>query len=528
VSTNLFGFKNTAARWICCSAFIVSLVLLAVLGIGKDTPSAAAFDQVAAGAVFTGPQAELRFQSEPTTVTNTADNGAGSLRQAILNAESNAGVDVIDFQISGTGPHIIPLSSSLPSITESVVIDGCSQSGSICNSWPPTLMIVLDGSSLPDGAGLSLESSGSTVSGLVFQNFTRTGAIKLVGGVSTNNWIYTNYIGTNASGSTAAPNSNGIYIASGANGNIIGTNGDGADDAFERNLISGNTNAGILLEFSDTTNNTIAGNWIGTNYSGTAGIGNSVGVWVEQAVGNLIGTNADSHYDTDEGNLISGNGIGILLAESATTNIIAGNLIGTDEGGESDLGNTSAGIKLTTSAYDNVIGGESEAAGNTIAFNKNLGGVFLEMTEFTAAGSGNTIRYNLMSNNAGLGIELDSSIEAYSGAEPNENDEGDSDTGPNGLQNYPVLTSATPEELEGSLNSTPETTLTIDVYASDTCDPSGYGEGAIYVDNLNVVTNTSGYVNFSLTFPFSLTTDQYAVATATDPNGNTSEFSASI
>ena len=63
------------------------------------------------------------------TVTNTYDSGGGSLRQAILDANTNSGADRILFVIPGAGPHVIQPLTQLPDATETVNIDGTSQPG---------------------------------------------------------------------------------------------------------------------------------------------------------------------------------------------------------------------------------------------------------------------------------------------------------------------------------------------------------------------------------------------------------------
>jgi hypothetical protein len=70
-------------------------------------------------------------------VSNTNDSGAGSLRQAILDANGNAGADTIKFSIPGDGPHVITLATQLPGITQSVTIDGYTQAGAIKNTNTP-------------------------------------------------------------------------------------------------------------------------------------------------------------------------------------------------------------------------------------------------------------------------------------------------------------------------------------------------------------------------------------------------------
>ncbi len=138
------------------------------------------------------------------------------------------------------------------------------------------------------------------------------------------------------------------------------------------------------------------------------------------------------------------------------------------------------------------------------------------------AGTGNTVAGNSIHSNAGLGIDL-----APAGVTPN--DAGDGDTGPNGLQNHPVLSAAAghgPQvTVSGTLASTPGGTFAIDFYASPDKDPDGYGEGAVYLGSVGAVTDGSGTGTFKATLPAGATLKGWAVAaTATNPSGSTSEF----
>src|SRR5262249_36557787 len=110
------------------------------------------------------------------------------------------------------------------------------------------------------------------------------------------------------------------------------------------------------------------------------------------------------------------------------------------------------------------------------------------------------------------------------------NDDSDPDTGPNNLQNFPVITSvissANSMTIQGSLKSIPNTTFQIDFFSNAAVDPSGNGEGAQFINSTAVNTNGNGDATISVTFPVGLPASRVITATATDPNGNTSEFSA--
>jgi hypothetical protein len=298
-------------------------------------------------------------------VTNTSDSGLGSLRQAILNANANPGLDTITFQIPGSGLHtIIPL-SPLPAVTDSVVIDGYSQPGSRANSLSvgdnAVLNIEIDGESAGSGAnGLTLHGGGSTVQGLMVDRFQY--AAVYVDSASPS-LIQGNFLGTN--GTAALPNDFGVLIGGGATGNTVGGTAAGA-----RNVVSGN-NVGVVLIGAGTSGNVVEGDYIGTNAAGTAALGNtSFGVYL------LAGASSNTIGGTAAGarNVISGNAIyGVLMQDSVTSgNVVAGNYIGTNPAGTTALGNSAHGVYIG-GASGNVVGGTAAGARNVISGNRYSG-----------------------------------------------------------------------------------------------------------------------------------------------------------
>ena len=113
-----------------------------------------------------------------------------------------------------------------------------------------------------------------------------------------------------------------------------------------------------------------------------------------------------------------------------------------------------------------------------------------------------------------------------------QNDNMDLDGGPNLHQNYPVLLSAITDgyttTIHGTLNSTPNTTFHLQLFSNSVPNPSGYGEGETWIDSVTVTTDNSGNVSFMLTVSPSVPESYWVTATATDPNGNTSEFCQAI
>ena len=180
------------------------------------------------------------------TVTDTADSGPGSLRQAILDSNAaTAGSDTIDFAIPGSDVQTIAPLSALPAITQPALIDGESQPG-----YAGTPLIELSGNQAGIGDGLLITGPGVTVRGLDISDFSQGDGIDLSGAGATGDWIYANVIGTDPTGTNAEPNLVGIQLNAGAHGDIIGTdtNQDG-----QLNRISGNTADGVDVGGSTTS-----------------------------------------------------------------------------------------------------------------------------------------------------------------------------------------------------------------------------------------------------------------------------------
>jgi hypothetical protein len=461
-------------------------------------------------------------QANNFTVTNTNDSGAGSLRQAIGDANSNPGADTISFNIVGAGVQTINLTASLPDITDPLTIDGYTQPNASANTLAvgsnATLLIELNGANANASSGLSITGGGSTIKGLVINRFNNYGILlNVLGG----NTIAGNYIGTNASGTAAFTkpnNGNGIYVLS--SNNVIG----GTTPA-DRNLLSGNWNQslgiGMGISGSNATANKVIGNYIGTDASGTANIPNiNTGIVLADTKLNIIGGTTAA-----ERNVISGNNsYQINIAGTSANNQVMGNFIGTKADGVSQASMYgSTGIGFATTASNNIIGGTQAGAGNRIAFN-NVG-VYVGPKNLNNAILGNSI-YG--SNQ--LGIELISG--GVAGVTPNDNNAGDADTGSNNLQNYPVLTSVIASNgtttITGTLDSAFSTTFRVEVFSNQQADSSGFGEGEKFLGFTNVTTDATGKASFTFNVPTAAVIGGFFSATATDPNNNTSEFAASI
>ncbi len=500
-------------------------------------------------------------------------------------------VDTIAFAIPGAGVHTISPLSALPMITQPVTIDGYTQPGSSPNTNPTTMglnaVITIELRGMVND-GLNIQADNCTVKGLVINSFPGN-ALDVF---SNGNVITGNFIGTNTAGTAALPNGSqgqggvilvssasnntvggttpaarnlisgnigeGISVQSGtgnvAQGNLIGTdvtgslplgNTDrgvfvfpgsnalvGGTTVAARNVISGN-NRGVDL--FNGSNNAVQGNFIGTDVTGTVAIANTnTGVDVSGASNSVIG-GLTATPGTPPGNLISGNDNWGVQIGSANANIVQGNIIGADIAGTQPLGNLAGGGIIISNSPDNAIGGTAAGAGNIIAFNgggtpqctADLAGIWVHHHPAI----NNAILGNPIFHNAGLGIDLE-----FDG-DPNcvePNDHCDSDTGPNDLQNYPLIAASFGGGnvmISGTLDSVASTMFRLEFFSNPACDSSGFGEGKHFLGSTVVTTGADCAVAFGpLSFPLP-TGDSVVAATASrlDGGGNpveTSEFSA--
>ena len=406
--------------------------------------------------------------------TDDADDGICnathcSLREAINAANFNAVANTIEFNIPigmiAGGVYTIQPGSALATITTPMTIDGTSQTsfGGDTNLNGPE--IVINGSSAGAVSGFFISGDNNTIKGLVINGFNGGGGIAMSYGADntpSNNQILNNYIGTNAAGTAAVPNVGGG----------VGIHGYGSPS-------------------SQASNNTVQGNLISGN---------------------------------------TGDGVGLCDASGTT---ISGNYIGTNSAG-SNLGNSGHGITFVCAGVnDNTI------SGNTIAFNGGDG--IFDQPDYGYGTGGhvhNKFTQNSIYSNTGLGINLIPAPGTVDGVTLNDALDGDPSTGtaPNNLQNFPDIAGASIEggtiTISGNLNSTPDKYFTVDFYANETCNDDapnnlGHGEGQTYIGSLTSIhtdgTTGNAPLIFSGTMPVGAGT--IITATATDSNGNTSEFS---
>ena len=475
-----------------------------------------------------------------------------TLRAAIQQANAGSGA-VIKFNITGSGTQTIQPTTDLPIITQPVFIDGYSQPGASAG----TVLIELDGANAgADTNGLTLSGEGSLVRGLAINSFLGNGVV--LQGSGGGQVLAGNRIGTGSGGNTDEGNgAAGVYI-----------NGT-PDVVIRENLVSGNTTHGIHISGSRASGAVVYGNTIGLNADGDAGMGNSsAGVYINGA------DNATLQH-----NVISGNGThGVSISGSGATGaLVEYNRIGTNADGDADVGNTGSGVHISgtrnVGIYENTIGGNdshgisltgSSTRDNLIA--ENYIGTNASDTDLGNGGSGvrigggardNTVEDNTIANNVGDGVTVisngsigntvwENSIHTNTGQGIDlgddgvtANDVGDTDSGPNSLQNFPTnLTLATRDGVASArfgLEVTANRVYIIDYYSSDSCDSAGNGEGKQWLGFTPALGSRTGNLAFTSSTlqrsigSYSAPTGTHITATATDAETNsTSEFSTCI
>lgn len=275
------------------------------------------------------------------------------------------------------------------------------------------------------------------------------------------------------------------------------------------------------------SHNQIAHNYIGTDATGMQAVPNAGGM----VVTGVASPTQQAFQNVIQNNLISGNsGNGLDFCDARSTTV-ANNLIGTDRTGASGLGNAGHGVGFYCAGAPN-----NQIVENVIAFNEGAG--IFDMPDYRFATAytpdghqGNRFSQNAIYANGSIGINLLPPPFGYFD-EVTPNDPGDTDIGGNLLQNYPVLTEARSDgitlAITGTLNSNANQSFTVELFLNNSVDPSGHGEGEIYLGSLTVATGSSGDGSFHVTLPQEASIGQAVSATATDAAGNTSEFSAAV
>ena len=441
---------------------------------------------------------ETRFTVDSTgdgadgdTSDGVCDDGNGrcTLRAAIQEV-NEADDSVIEFNIPGSGTQTIQLGSALPTVSKRVLIDGFSQPGAGSASF----RIQLDGTNAGTSTdGLTISGTNTRVRGLVINRFGGRGIV-LEGSRAV--LIEENRIGTNVTGTADLGNGmEGVYIR------------NTPKVVLRKNLISGNDSHGVSVCCNPSAGLVIDDNIIGSDASEASDLGNSgAGIHILHTI--------DIHVFN---NTISGNdshGV-VLTGHGAERNRVYQNYIGTNKSGAS-IPNSGSGVYIAESARG------SRVFDNVIAHNAGDG-----VTMLYNAVRANTIKQNSIYSNGGLGIDLgDDGVTS--------NHAGDTGLLPIYRQNYPILLAAGFSADAGSIEVRLVSTrgpLTVDFYASDTCDSSGSGEGKEWIgfaevgygSGSDVVADTfSGNLS-----EYKTSTGTYITATVTRI-ASTSEFSPCI
>jgi CSLREA domain-containing protein len=538
---------------------LYQITALSAAQVADPALSAQPAEEVTASGVFTVTTVSDAPDAVPgDRVCATAD-GSCSLRAAIAEANAHQGADAIHFDLPGEGVRTIHLARPLPTLSDltgGTTLDGYTQVGATLNSDPSfsnaILLVQLRGSEPPSFDALDITSPGNIIRGLAFFNFIQP--IELYGYNAHDNRIVGNFIGTDAIGETHATQAEsfvgGVALMQGAARNQIG-----GPALMERNVISGNPWAGVILYHQGTEENIIQNNIIGLTpggdsalpnlrhgvdinlgasrniVGGASGEGNVIagndeaGVEIShgnetranQVVGNRIGTDVTGNH----AGAYSANGdVGVNIEDGVRENLVAGNIIGNNLGGgialtgpgtaSNTVRDNRIGISLNGSAIPNSGYGVSVqdgvkhsqiGPGNMIA--NNWVGVLLwdQGTDF------NTITQNAIYANSTLGIDLEPLGVNQTLFMPV--------AGPNQQLPAPVLTGITQGQVTGSACLT----CTVEIFR-DQPSVVNSAQGRVFLGAASV----SAEGRFSITIRGVLAGDALT-ATATDASGNTSEFS---
>jgi Right handed beta helix region len=442
----------------------------------------------------------LPAEAATFTVTSTASSGPGTLRQALLDAQTAGGSGHrVEFAIPGPGPHVIPFWPGFGT-SVGIEIDGYSQPGSRPNTSPTgfnaDLRIVLDGTPVfPNpSTGFVINNGDASIRGLAMRTFGDA--------------IHVSSRAT-ITGCSFEDVEVAVLVQGGPGTRI------GGPTPAERNWIRHSGLEGVFLFHALSP--IVEGNLIGTDSSGLAAGGGLRGLF---ALGGLSVVVRD--------NVLSGNNVepapwgqGILFEAvgmddpTAPPSIIEGNRIGVGADGVTPVPNSRDGIHLDDS--ENV-----EVRGNVIRFNEGNG---IRVTGTLPPGRrGISILGNSIADNLGIGIDLEGALGV------DANDDGDLDDGPNGLQNFPVLLgrnlTATGGSVRGSVRGLPGALLQIELFASDTCSLAGHGEGQEWIAATTVTTDAGGLAEFEIPVTGN-DLGRILAATATSDRG-TSEFSVCL
>ncbi len=516
------------------------------------------------------------------SVTTTADSGPGSFRQAILDADATPGTTSIDFDIPGAGVQTITPLTALPAITGTVTIDGFSQPG-----YAHTPLIALSGSLAGDADGLAVTGANTTVRGLDIGDFPFGAGISIAGPGASGNLIIDDVIGTDAAGTTRLPNGPGVQISDGAHDNTVGgtdpafgnlsadnlgagvvvTDDGSIDNRINGNRIFGNGRTGLSFD-GENGKVDVPGD---ASLQFTAEQSYSLSAWVDvpslpsQWSGIVTKSGDQSRWygllisDTDRwvaGGPIdiygpavtlgwhylaivqdAANGTRTLYLDGAAVstgpaqdgssagNFVIGGNVAAPESFDGEVGSLALwSIALSPGQLSTdmtaAVTGQEPGLQAYYNFDEGRGLIVHDLTPNHHDGTLESVSGSALPiwTSSEMAIDLGADGTTVNSAAPRQ--------GPNNFQNFPAFVIATAGHMEGWLGgSIPSTTFRLDFFASPSYGPSALGEAQDYLGSMNVTTDEQGQVIFDI--PFTAPAGLPAItATATDPDGNTSEVSA--
>lgn len=457
------------------------------------------------------------------SVVTTADSGAGSLRDAIIQANASPNPATITFNIPGACPRVIALASALPQITSPVIVNATTQPGSSVNSDPDTfdatlcVLVKPASGTLPIGFVVpsSATAASLTLRGLGIGGFGQP--VVLLGGA--NHVIGGNQFGGSVAGQPLpGAGLSAISIGVNAGGSLI----VGGSSLADRNVIGGAEFSGINV--SSTVSSSIDRCQFVNNLIGMAANGNT-------ALPNFTGINLAGSGCLVDRNRIAGNTSDAVWINNSSNHVIQRNQIGYAVNGNGFL--SGAGVRINGS--NNTVGAPatSNVSGNFYANtirNMLQGGVLVE------GGSNNAVRTNLIYDNGASNNGMDIDLGA---AGPLANDAGDTDDGANHLQNFPIATrlilmpeashpiSDISATVSATLDAAPGT-YRIDAYFSPRCDNTtpagGRPHAQAFIGTAQAVLPAAdGTLKINVVVP-TISGNPLIGLTATDAAGNTSEI----
>ncbi len=494
-------------------------------------------------------------------VTNTNDSGAGSLRQAIEDANGNGNpsdMDVIEFNIAGSGVHRITPDSELPAVSEMVTIDGYSQPGASPNTavsplpFNAVIRVEVDGSGLDNEQGFIFinGSDGSLVRGLAIFGFGENQIFSDgVSGVA----VYGVYLNVDSSGMQTifGPSGRAVAFRNSVESFL------GGPLPAQRNLIASQTAPGPGTEIHGSGNR-VLGNYFGIARDGVTDLESTFGIDIQ---GDNTQVGGSGSGDT---NLLSGASTAQITITGGAGSVIQGNYIGTDYTGNLNSAiSNGGGIVVTYLANDPLIGGTAPGEGNTIRGVSGLAisvvGMDLQAYSMVLNPNRISVLGNVISDvgifdypnfgDSNLAIDIASNIwygppsqgepDEWMNQGPTANDVADTDTGPNGYMNTPVLKTA--QQVGDQLTITydldaadsPSDTYRVEFFANDNSTVFGAGPAQEFIGtDASVSPGSDQSVTFTVSGDYTdkvLSSTTTAIDITTDSGfGSTSELSRNI